>query len=100
LISREFWQKCERERTNYEKYLPPNTDIARKWVKWLYLTYDLTWKDLSEFLGVPVGTLHGFAHGRKLPHKYKRNLGIHYDRKLHDMPTKELRWSIENRTDM
>jgi hypothetical protein len=51
-------------------------------------------------LGVPAGTLWRFANGGKLPRKYKRNLGIHYDRKLHDMPTKELRWSLENRKEV
>ena len=96
----ELFQECERERTNYEKHLPPNTEVARKWLKWLNSTQGMAWENLSENLGVPVGSLHGFAYGRKLPHKYKKKLGIYYDRKLHDMPKRELRWALENRRDL
>jgi hypothetical protein len=60
----------------------------------------VTWQNLSEFLGVPAPTLRRFAKGGKLPQKYKRNLGIHYDRKLHDMPKKELWWALENRKEI
>ena len=86
--------------TNSARTLPSNTEHARIWLKGLTAMPDVTWQGLSEFLGVPVGTLWRFAHGGKLPHKYKKNLGIYYDRKLHDMPKKELRWAIEHRTEI
>jgi hypothetical protein len=61
---------------------------------------DVKWHGLNDFLGIPVGTLWRFANGGKLPAKYKPKLGIYYDRKLNDMPTKELRWALNNRKEI
>ena len=96
----ELFQECERERTNYEKHLPPNTEEARKWLNTMNKDYHISWERLGMFLGVPFGSLSRFAKGGKLPHKYKKKLGIYYDRKLHDMPKRELRWALENRREL
>jgi hypothetical protein len=80
--------------------VPSSTEQARRWLKHLVADDGVSWQGLSDFLGVPVGTLWRFANGGKLPHKHKKKLGIYYDRKLHEMPTKELKWAIENRREI
>ena len=97
---RELWRKCREERTNYTRHLPPNTETARPWLQWLNKSNSVSWGRLGRFLGVPGSSLSRFANGGKLPPKHKPKLGIYYDRKLYDMPVKELRWAIENRQEI
>ena len=80
--------------------IPTSTYEARIWLHTLNANYRIAWWRLALFLGVPAPTLSRFAKGGKLPHKYKRNLGIHYDRKISEMPEEELRWAIENRKEV
>ncbi len=85
--------------TNYPKHLPTNTYNARQWVRGMYSIPGVTWERFGEILDVPAPTLRRFAKGGKLPQKYKRNLGLYHNRKLHDMPKRELRWAIKHRED-
>ncbi len=80
--------------------IPTSTEGARTMLHTLNATYHVSWAGISEFLGVPAPTLSRFAKGGKLPHKYKRKLGLYYDRKISDMPKKELRWAIEHRQEI
>ncbi len=86
------------ELTNDTLIVPSSTEQARRWLQAVKSMPHVSWHRLSVLLRVPASTLWRFANGGKLPHKYKKNLGIYYDRKLIDMPVEELRWALDNRS--
>ena len=84
--------------TTPEIIVPNDTDSVRSLLNTLNGDYRVSWGRMGAYLGVPGSTLHRIAHGGSIPSKWKHRLGVYYDRKLWDMPVKELRWAIENRT--
>ena len=91
-------QRKVEEVTNTPQHVPHDTYTARIWLLHLNATMGVSWGKMGAFLGVPAGTLWAIANGGSIPSKWKHRLGVYYDRKLWDMPVKELRWAIENRT--
>ena len=80
--------------------IPHNTEEARDMLVTLNRIYHVPWQRMSDFLGVPIGTLWAIAGGMKVPRKWKHKLGIYYKRNLYSMPVAELRWALENREEM
>jgi hypothetical protein len=83
--------------TTNAKHIPPTMDNARKVLIYQNRYQDITWHRLSEIYAVPVGTLHRFAHGGKIPPKWKANLGLKVYPDLFAMPPDTLLWKLENR---
>ena len=79
-------------------YLAPRSDeTVSKVLLDATSTDGVTWGRLGVLLGVPAGTLWDVAHGKPVPRKWRKQLGLGVYRDLYAMPVAELRWAIENR---
>ena len=59
--------------------------------------YEMPYYKIAREIGIPAGTLWDIAHGKPVPRKWRRKLGLRRAKDLYAMPVKELRWAIENR---